>query len=429
MKSSKKVQSISEKSKLLSLFLRVKARLLKKPLKRSAVEPFYFYVDGYNGKHPVFIFSSFPCSKYMQGFCTPCLYSNIVHSTQEKKVVYESLLVQAEYIINNFDNLITKKQNHKVFKNLYKKFPKRPLVTFELCGEGSFLANPEIPSEYRWKIINLFYNYARQKKINMQVLLETKVADFLGIYQEFENKKEIIKDLNLTLIFGFESVNEITRNVIYNKGMDLADFERAVKIAHSLGLRTGAFLFCGFYSMTQREIVEDVRASVSYLSKKNTSIYLMLPNLQPYTINHLLFTSGRYNLLEPRTVVELVKIISENSLGTKSSFYFNGYNWNIGGLTTYPQPELLLFSNHNFVTCDKCTCVIKNALNNLVVDYKIAAFLENIKKIDNCSCKLRYQNFVLKEENNKIPLIERVRANVDFCQKIKDEYIEKIKAI
>ena len=118
-------QELIEKSKKISLFLRMKARNNLKKADKEIEKPYLFYVDGYNGKHPVFIFSSFPCSKYCQGFCTPCLYSNIIHSTLNKEKIYNSLITQTDFILKNFDELITQKQTESNHKNLNKVYPNK----------------------------------------------------------------------------------------------------------------------------------------------------------------------------------------------------------------------------------------------------------------------------------------------------------------
>tara|TARA_Y100000310_G_C20675761_1_gene812938 strand:+ start:1068 stop:2339 length:1272 start_codon:yes stop_codon:yes gene_type:complete len=417
-------QELIEKSKKISLFLRMKARNNLKKADKEIEKPYLFYVDGYNGKHPVFIFSSFPCSKYCQGFCTPCLYSNIIHSTLNKEKIYNSLITQTDFILKNFDELITQKQTESNHKNLNKVYPNKKLATMELCGEGSFLANPEIPLEYREKILEMFKEYSEKEQLNMQIILETKVADFLENIEEFENRKEMIKKMNLTLLFGFESVDDFTRQVIYNKGLELKDFELAIKKAKELELRTSAFLFCGFHSLTQKELIEDVKKSIGYCKKNDIAIYLMLPNLQKFTLNHLLYKNNKFNFPDPRTILEIIKFLIQDSKGDKSSYYFDGYNWSIGGLTTYPEPELFLFSNGKNISCKKCSEKIKEIIYNLARNYNIEQFNQAIEELENCFCKEEYEKFISSENKDKIDIKERVKQNLYFANKQKEEYVE-----
>ena len=124
-----------QQSKKISLFLRLKAKHIVSKKNELIKKPNIFYVNGHNGKHPVIIFSSFPCPKYLQGFCTPCLYSNIDHSNLDKELVYDSLIDQTSFIINNFDKLITNEQKKVSYKNMNLRYPNNKLVTYELCGE------------------------------------------------------------------------------------------------------------------------------------------------------------------------------------------------------------------------------------------------------------------------------------------------------
>ncbi|OGF33393.1 hypothetical protein A2533_04710 [Candidatus Falkowbacteria bacterium RIFOXYD2_FULL_35_9] len=415
-----------EQSKKIAIFLRINARKKNKYTYDTIKKPFYFYVDGYNGKLPVFIFSSFPCAKYCQGYCTPCLYSNITCSRAKKDEIYNSLIVQTQYIIDNFDNLITNKQTDAEHKNLHKIYPENKLVTAELCGEGSFLANPEIPSEFRKKIIDMFVEYSQKEKLNMQLFFESKISDFLEVYQEFEDQKDLIKKYNLTLLFGFEAVNDFTRQVLYNKGLQLRDFEKGIKKAQELGFRTGVFVFCGVHSMTQKEIIEDTKQTIEYCRKNNIAFYLMLPNLQPFTLNHLLFINNRYNLLDPRTVLEIIKILIADSDGTDSSYYLNGHNWSIGGLTTHPQPEMFLFQNKKNIACEKCSNRIKRMIYDLAKSYDTEKFMAEAKKLDTCKCKKDYIAFTEYEERNKETLRKRVEDNLTFAMVEKENYINTL---
>lgn len=421
-----KNQELINLSKKTTLFLRVAARKKTKKIKTTIKKPFLFYVEGFNGMHPVFIFSSFPCNRYSQGLCSPCLYSNINHSLMKKDDVYSSLVHQSNFIVKNFDKLITNKQNSVIHKNLFFKYPENKLVTMELCGEGSFFSNGEIPTQYRDKIILPIINYAKKKKLNIQLIFETKVVDVLDNIKGFGKKKSEIQDNNYTLLYGFESVNEFSRNIIYNKGLSLKDFEKAISKSKKMGFRNAAFLFCGFHSMTQKEIINDLRNSIKYLRKNNCAIYLMIPNLQPFTINHLLYKYKRYRFLDPRTVLEIIKILVKNSYGTGSSHYFNGYDWSIGGLTTYPQPEIFLFSNSQNITCSKCSKIIKKAVFDLMKTYNNESFFENIKKVDNCQCKKNYDKYISDEENRKTNLNQRTSDNLKFAFLKKEEYINSI---
>lgn len=101
---------LKEKSRKITLALRrpqiAGGRLIQGVIK----EPFKFYAQELIGELPVFIFSSFQCEKFLRGTCTPCFYSGFPHSKGNKNEIYDSLLLQAEYIINNFDDLVLKRQ-------------------------------------------------------------------------------------------------------------------------------------------------------------------------------------------------------------------------------------------------------------------------------------------------------------------------------
>lgn len=414
-------KSLIELSKKVSVFLRQKADKNSGSTEKPIDKPLIFYVDGINGKHPVIIFSSFKCNRYLQGHCAPCLYSNIPHYCGDKDSVYRSLIKQADYVLDNFNELILSKQKQEENSGVFHRFEGGHFVSLELCGEGSFLSNSEIPREFREKILDRFTRLSEKNRINMQLIAESKVSDFLENHMEFEGKSDWVKGFNFTVLFGFESVNDFTRNVVYNKGVEMSDFEKAVGIAKDMGIRVAVFLFCGHHSMTQKEIIEDVKESIRYFRSNGIATYLMLPNIQPYTLNHLLYHYSMHSTLDPWTVVELVKMLVEGSFGAGDSHYFNGHDWSIGGLTTIPEPLFFLFSNKKRVACDSCTREIADMVHELVTTYDVGKFLEKERNMT-CQCRGKYEEAVAKEEASKRPLRKRVEEALRFADEMKKEY-------
>lgn len=422
-KSLQEYNELTKKTSKILLYLRLKAKNQMKKIEGTIKKPYLFYAHEYNGMQPVFIFSSFPCRRYLQGFCTPCSYSTVVHSSLDKDVIYSSLITQEKYIIKNFDKLVTNKQKDIKNKNLYYKYPNKRMVSLELCGEGSFLDKMEIPKEFREKILELLYDYSRKNKTNIHIFMEAKPADFLETYKDFESKKQEIKDYNMTLLFGFESADEFSRNVLYNKGIKLSNFEKAIKEAKRLGFRVGAFLFTAFHSMTQKELIDDVKKSIEYFRKKGVVIYFMISNLQPYTLVDLIYKYDPKELLDPRTIVEMIKFLIDHPKSNKGSYYCNGFNWSIGGLTTYPEPQMFLFSEPKKISCDKCSKIMAKAVYDLAINYDVKKFNEDIKPTDSCKCKNEYDKFVLNEKKTRGKLIDRVIKNLELAEEKKEDYI------
>jgi uncharacterized Fe-S cluster-containing MiaB family protein len=66
-----------------------------------------------------------------------------------------------------------------------------------------------------------------------------------------------LRQLKARIIFGFESINDFVRNILYNKHLALETFENAISIAKTTKLGVGAFVFVGINPLTEIEIISD----------------------------------------------------------------------------------------------------------------------------------------------------------------------------
>jgi len=415
--------TLAEKSCRISRYLRHPQTVNEKRINSTIKKPFKFYPKELIGELAVFIFGSFQCNKFLQGTCVPCFYSGFPHSKKQKKDIYNALLKQTKYILNNFNKLVIKHQKKNCYEyNLYRRFKNKGLNILLLTGEGSFFADHEIPQAYRNKILNSVWKHALKNKLNLQVQCEAKAEDILNAEKkgEFKEYKKLAKDLNLTLEIGLESANDFSRNTIYAKDLQLKDFEKAINITKKHSLITDAFVFCGFHSMTEKEILDDVKKTIDYLREKNIGIRLMFPNIQRHTINHLLYHYKKYNLIDIRTARELIRYLIFNN--NKNNYnYIKGQDWILGGLVSNPTPLLTIFNNPNALSCKKCCRMFEQAIYKLVKTYDPETFERYLKQMKKCKCEKKYQAFL--SQAPKKPLQERVKNNLEFADKLKKDYL------
>jgi uncharacterized Fe-S cluster-containing MiaB family protein len=218
---------------------------------------------------------------------------------------------------------------------------------------------------------------------------------------------------------GFEAYDEVSRNVLFNKNMELSQLEESIRIAKDYDLDPSLFVFIGPHSMSEKEVVEDTRKTLNYLKTLDVPPSLMSPNLQPYTINHLLYVYDRYNLVDPRTIVKIVDLCKDIELGRLNPSL--DVDWFIGGLDAEPAPWLTVFNNKKRISCDSCNETIYNALYKLKKDYGIECFFDSIKPIHQCPCRLQYEKHY--DAELPVPLLDRIDANLHFAEKMADEYI------
>ncbi len=389
-------------------------------------KPFYGnFVNGMAteslGPFPEFILPTHPCSRTLQGYCSPCFFSKVALSNCSKEEIYNSLVVQTEYIIDHFDEIVVGFQSRSdCLKDNWD-------VTFCYACNGSLFSNAETTQKTRRKVFQMLADEIEKRNLRPLTYFETCVTDYLDFLSsdEFDVIFPLLKKLNAVIAFGFESSNEITRNLIYLKNLSLDDFEKAIEINSQLGLQSAAFLYAGFHSMTQNEIVEDVVNSIIYLTSKRIMPIVMYPNLQEYTLPHLLYQAGRYNLIDPRTAL---KIFGEMDTITKEVVQNSRDYWLMGDLFGGPPaPPMNFFNNSKKVSCNYCSETIRSTLQNIRQSHDSTLLIECQKSMLDCEhdCEKKY-NHMLEQEDlmyGKRDILERVSENIDFAEQYCDDYL------
>ncbi len=413
-------------------------RALRKPtlarddvLERAVDRPFVFYAPNLCGEYAVFVFGSYRCEKYLRGQCTPCHYSGLPHPSPglTRDVVYQGLHTQLEHLLEHFDALVLARQRGTgAGYRLRFPHPGGLFADLQIAGEGSWLADREIPPEHRLRMLRRLAGFARERRLNLHVGLEVKAEDVLQAEAsgELEAYGEFVEDLDLSLILGFESADPFVRNVIFNKDLCLDEVERAIAIGHARDMRPTCFVYAGNHGMTEDEVVDDVAASIAWLRERGAGIYLMFPNLQPHTLSHLLYHAGHHRLIDVRTAARLVELLLEGGRGESPVHFHAGHDWNIGGLTSEPDPELTVFGNPHGASCPACRERFQRAVWYLAQEHDEVGYREQIEAIRDCGegCEVRYGES-LRELVTAVPLVARVAENLERAEALLPEYQPK----
>ena len=375
------------------------------------------------GPFPEFILPTHPCLKTLQGYCSPCFFSKVPMSVQSRDQIYDSLIVQTEYIVEHFDDVVIgfqAREDH--LKDIWD-------VTFCYACNGSLFSDAETTRKTRKQVFQMLVDEIEKRKLKPLVYIETCVCDYINFLnsEEYKDIYPLLKKLNAIILFGFESVNDITRNLIYLKGLELNEFEQAVMRNNEIGLQTGAFLYLGFHSMTQLEIIEDATKSLCYLNKLNVMPVLMYPNIHEFTLTHLLYTYGKYNLIDPRTAWRIFEIAEEIT----SEINVKRDRWLMGDLYGGPPvPPNNFFNNKYKISCDSCSELIRTNLQRKRKNQDIILGDEINKKLENCSCSCnnKYLEYIEKERDTygKRDILDRIEENIIFAEQHCDEYINKM---
>lgn len=362
-----------------------------------------------------------PCERHERGFCTVCCYS-ILPQPEEPK---DSFDIQLDWVLDNFDDQVMGHQTREApFPNFPKRYKEGSNAIACLSTSGSLFSNHEVLPEQRTRFFTKLKELTEREKINLQLMVEARPEDIIQAEKEGELEKleEDMKALNTIVCLGLESHDEFTRNVLYNKGLKIGEFEEAVRILKERGLGIGAFVFTGFHSMTQKELISDVERTLSYCKEQGVMPILMLPYVGNCTLSHLLHRYGRYHFLEPRSAVEMVKFLLDefpfDKTAPRDSFL-------IGLDGGPPPPKEGMFTDERNVTCPDCSQRIWEAIFQSRKDLDKRRFLRAVAPILDCDCKLKYEG-LLKSEESLPSLRIRAQESLEFAREKQEEYLEGI---
>lgn len=340
------------------------------------------------GAWPEFIFRGTFCRRTFNGYCSPCFYSQFPIDKKEKGIDYIKMIrCQFDYVINNFEELVIKRQYG------IQREEKNDFITFVLTPTGSYFDNEEFPQFLRIEMLEKLVEKANQYERNIQLLIECHCKDWnkLDLFLDSTKKEiQLLKELNAMVLFGFESSNDYVRNVLYNKNLEMEEFEKACTKAQNIGLEIGIFIFAGLFSMNDLLTIEDVSSSIRFALNKKISPVLMFQNVQQYTINDVLFKADKIKLIEPFTVLEiilcLINEIEKNDIVCKG--------WLIadpkGGP---PVPEFNIFDCAH-ITSKENADKIYDMIHNLRLTRDFVKFKAEAQKLKATKNYCEYQNML-----------------------------------
>jgi uncharacterized Fe-S cluster-containing MiaB family protein len=383
-------------------------------------------VAGSLGAFPEFILPTFPCDKTQKGFCSPCFFSKVEMGDASEAEIYRSFEIQTKFIIDNFGEYVIKCQlrEDEETKSLWD-------VTLCFASNGSLFSNCETTRQGRYNAFKMLSDEIEKRKLRSLVYIETCADDYITLTKsdEMDDLLPLFKKLNVVFVCGFESLDDFTRDVLYAKRMTVQEFEKVIDINNKVGLQTGAFLYTGFYAMTQKEIVIDFINSLCYLTKMNAVPVVMVPKLHEFTLPHLLYKYQKYNLLEPYTVMQIAKIAVWITRAIPAPIHKD--RWMMSDLLDdIPASSTSVFSNERKIMCDDCVKLIQDVLQDIRSSMNYSLFDEAENIIKNChrGCYERYLK-ALDDEDSLIssrPLIDRTTELLEFAHQKSNQYAQSV---
>ena len=416
--------SLIKDTQNLTRTLRARYFEVTAPRSQPYVAPPEIVLDEPLGPWPEFIMHSVSCVRSDVGNCSPCFYSKVRPVAASPELLYESLSDQIQHVLANFDELVLARQTREVEYPSFAGCSGRRPVMMGVATSGSIFSDHEAPPKYRREIFERIVQFGETKRIAFQLLIETHAHDVRRLHEmgELAELAQILESVSVVNEIGFESADDFAREVLYAKGVTRHDFELAVELSRKYGFIPAGFVFIGLHSMTQQEIIDDAAKTFRYLKKLSVIPVLMYPHLQPFTIPHLLFTYGRYSIIDLRTIAA---VVDELLAIFEPDWQAMADPWLMGMEGGPPEPPFGVFANPQRITCDSCASTLRSALRQLRRDYDYARYLEAIAPLSTCPCKSRYQEYVQAEQATEgaITLFERARRNIDFAASKKDEYL------
>ena len=361
------------------------------------------------------------CRRSKAGLCTPCFYSKYPDIVGVQDYT-EYLIEQIDKLIDNFDTTVIGKKSGKIYYGIEKLIYKEcEPVALCITPVGSFFDNLEFSERVRTHLLRRLVKKSDELSRDIILYVETHVLDFINWCRgDITEEILLMKRLHLRIVFGFESKNEFVRNVLYGKGIDLKDFELAVKLAQGYELTPYAFVFAGIYPMSHNEILADVKDTFLYLKELDIVPVLMFANIQEYTIGDLLVKSGYSHLINPITVLGVIKILLD-VFGRKN---IKGHDaWLIADpVGGPPNPAKHIFSGNEVKCCsDKIYCIIRE----LRANHEYSSFEDEYSVIMSCTEHKPVSDKLA--ETPKEPLAKRTESMVMYVDSQIDNYIRKIR--
>jgi radical SAM enzyme (TIGR01210 family) len=381
------------------------------------------------GPWPEFNLRGIKCNRSIRGLCSPCFYSKFakIYGCNNKKQMESLFFRQIDKLLNKFEDIIND-QNGQVKCNVNDlKYKTSTPICICLTPVGSFFDGKEFSPKVRLYMLNALINKSDEYKRDIVLYVESHVEDFLKYdFDNEENHEEIslLHNLHVHVVFGFESRNDFVRNVLYNKSLPIEKFEIAIDKAHRYGFLPYAFVMAGLSPLKNYETISDVEISLRYLKEMDVHPVLMFANVHKYTINDLLIKNGYPVLLEPRTLLEIIRLAVEifpedGNLYTDSWLTADP----VGGP---PKPDNHIFNDSKKITCSACSSKICDLYRIERKQHDSQMFLKELNKINNCSCSKEYNDMLEDEKKKTDKLFERTCSMITYVESQVTEYLSDI---
>lgn len=361
------------------------------------------------------------CRRSLGGLCTPCFYSKFPDIIGISDYT-QFLIEQIDKLMDNFEEtIICKKCGEIYYDKESLNYKANDPLALCLTPVGSFFDNNELSVTARVHMLKQLVQKSKELSRDVILYVETHVLDFISWNKNRTDLElNLMRQLHLRVVFGFESRDEFVRNVLYCKAVNIDDFEFAVSLAKQHGFVSYAFVFAGLYPMTHSEIISDVRETFEYLKLQDVVPVLMFANVQEYTIGDMLVKNDYAKLVNPLTVLEVIKIMLDtfgriNMCGCDAWLIADP----VGGP---PNPVRHIFADSEIQCCSE---KIYRLILKLRANHEYPSFDNEYREIIDCQ-----HHKAIFASLSKAPselLIERTEKMIEFIEENADCYLQTLR--
>ena len=309
------------------------------------------------------------CSWANQGGCTMC--GEYAGSTDGKRIDPIFHFAQFASALSNF---INSKRIAPEWLRIYQ--------------EGNYLVNTEIDQSAQADILKLASSEGGVKRITIECMAKYIREENLAYIS-----KAIRPGVELEIGMGFESANDVIRNVCVNKGETLDDYKRAISILKKFGIRSLAYVLLKPPFLTEREAIDDAIATIQTAEDLGFDAVSLQPTtLHKNSLIHALYSQGLYKLPWLWSVIQVTKSAS------------NIHDFRIGGFGFSPRP-VDATQNFHYKDCD-CNDIIWDAIRRYGENRDLKTLIKVCSKKE-YSCKNDWLN---ECQENGAPFSDRLNS-------------------
>lgn len=213
-----------------------------------------------------------------------------------------------------------------------------------IYNEGSFLNPYELATEAQEKIIKTACNIRGVKRIT----IETR-PEFINS-ESLNNLKSVLKQgVELEVGMGFETKNDIIRDVLINKGESFYLYKRALEALKEYRVRSLAYILLKPPFLSELDAILDAENTIEFAFECGFDAVSLEPvSIHNFSFIDLLYCQGLYQTPWLWSVVRVVK----------DTFRFGEIR--VGGLEYYPRPKTVAQNRH--ISGDGCNHIFWNVI-------------------------------------------------------------------